>query len=89
LQNKLPELLEEVNLATRKKWWQQDGAPHFHRIVMEYLNNIFHERWIGRYKYIRKPPRSPDLTSCDFFVELHKKYCLQNSVDICRRHEKL
>jgi len=39
LQNKLPELLEEVDLATRQKmWWQQDGAlPH--RIMMEYLNN--------------------------------------------------
>lgn len=23
---------------------------------------------------IRLPPRSSDLTSCDFFVELHKKY---------------
>ncbi|KYN29436.1 hypothetical protein ALC57_01103, partial [Trachymyrmex cornetzi] len=35
LQNKLLELLEEVDLATRQKmWWQQDGAPpHSHRIV--------------------------------------------------------
>jgi len=23
-----------------------------------------------------------------FLVGLHKKYCLQNSADICRRHEK-
>jgi len=54
LQNKLPELLEEVDLATRQKmWWQQDASPppHSHHIVMEYFN-IFHERWIGRYGYI-------------------------------------
>jgi len=46
LQNKLFELLEEVDLATgQKMWWQQDGAsPHSHRIVMEHLNNIFRER---------------------------------------------
>jgi len=68
LQKKLPELLEEVDLATRQKmWWQQDGTPpHSHRIVMEYLNNVFHERWLGRYGYIRWPPWSPDLTLCDF-----------------------
>jgi len=53
----LPEFLGEVDLATRQMRWQQDGAlPHFHRIVMEYLNNIFHERWIGRYGYIRWLP---------------------------------
>jgi len=35
LQNKLPELLEEVDLATRQKmWWQQDD-DHSHRIVMD------------------------------------------------------
>jgi len=68
LQNKLSELLEEVDLATRQKmWWQQDDVPpHSHHIMMEYLNNIFHESWIGRYGYIRWPPRSPDLTSRDF-----------------------
>lgn len=46
LQNKLPELLEEVDLTTRQKiWWQQNNAlPHSYRIVTEYFNNIFHER---------------------------------------------
>ena len=55
LQNKFPKLLEEVDLATRqKKMWQQDDAPPYsHHIVTEYLNNIFHERWIGKYGYIR------------------------------------
>jgi len=44
LQNKWPELLEEVDLD-KKMWWQQDDVPpHSHCIVMEYLNNIFHEK---------------------------------------------
>lgn len=89
LQNKLPELLEEVDLATQKNiWWQQDGAPpHSHCIVTEYFNNIFHDRWIGRYGYIRWPPRSSDLSSPNFFLWGYKKYFLQNA-DICKRHEK-
>jgi len=30
-----------------------------------------------------------DLTSCEFLlVRLHKIYCLQNSADVYRRHEK-
>jgi len=74
LQNKLSEPLEEVNLATgQKMWWQQDGVPlHSQRIVMEYLNNIFRERWIRRYGYIRLPQRSPDLISYYFFCEYIK-----------------
>jgi len=89
-QDKLLELLEEVDLATQQKiWWQQDSAPPYsHHIVMKYLNNIFHERWIEKYGYIRRLLRSSDLTSSDFFVGLYKKYYLQNSADICRRLEK-
>jgi hypothetical protein len=49
--------------------WQQDGAPaHCGRIVKEYLNEIF-LFWIGRGGNIPEthwPPRSPDLTPCDF-----------------------
>jgi len=53
LQNKLPELLKEFDLAIRQKlWWQQDAPLHSLSIVNEYLNNIFYERWIGRYGYI-------------------------------------
>ena len=42
----LPELLEELEIDTRRQMWlQQDGAPcYFHRIVRNYLNDKFEDR---------------------------------------------
>jgi hypothetical protein len=54
--------------------WQQDGAPrHFLHDVREWLKEVFPRRWIGRagpedMVFSRWPPRSPDLTPCDFFL---------------------
>lgn len=49
-------------------WFQQDGAPpHYHLDVRRYLNVVFPARWIGRRGSVEWPPRSPDLTPCDFF----------------------
>lgn len=54
--------------------YQQDGAPpHFHLDVRDFLNTRLKNRWIGRggdddEKFLSWPPRSPDLTPCDFFV---------------------
>lgn len=54
--------------------FQQDGAPpHWHNEVRAWLNATVPERWIGRkgpndracYAW---PPRSPDLTPCDFYL---------------------
>lgn len=53
--------------------FQQDGCPtHFHYDVRDYLNTNLSQRWIGRFgpedeALMRWPPRSPDLTPCDFF----------------------
>jgi hypothetical protein len=55
---------------------QQDGAPpHFHLEVRRHLNTTLPQRWIGRTfrcnensALIPWPPRSPDLTPCDFFL---------------------
>ncbi|EFN61939.1 hypothetical protein EAG_00101, partial [Camponotus floridanus] len=48
---------------------QQDGAPpHYARIVRDFLNERFNNRWIGRGGPIAWPPRSPDLTSPDFYL---------------------
>lgn len=70
LQENLPILLENVDLNTRREMWlQQDGAPvHYHRIVRHYLDEAFHNRWIGRRGPIAWPARSPDLTPIDFFL---------------------
>ena len=54
--------------------FQQDGAPpHWSLNVREFLNTNLPNRWIGRAGqddnvFCKWPPRSPDLTVCDFFL---------------------
>jgi hypothetical protein len=56
LQNELPEQLDDVPLAARIAT----------RLLMQYLNDTFLNRWIGRGSTINWPPRSPDVTPFDF-----------------------
>ena len=64
-----PQLDQEMNNYI----FQQDGAPpHWHRNVRTYLNHTLPLRWIGRswqddLVLNSWPPRSPDLTPCNFF----------------------
>ena len=54
--------------------FKQDGAPaHWKLSVRAYLNENLPGRWIGRAGnddsvLLKWPPRSPDLTPCDFFL---------------------
>jgi len=54
--------------------FQQDGSPaHFHCEVRQYLNTVLPGRWIGRASENDQPltlcpPRSRDITPCDFFL---------------------
>ena len=50
--------------------YQQDGAPpHYALEVRKFLNYNFPGQWIGRgSETIAWPPRSPDLTTLDFFL---------------------
>lgn len=50
--------------------FQQDGAsPHFATKNIDLLNENLANRWIGRgSNLIEWPPRSPDLTICDYFL---------------------
>ena len=49
--------------------YQRGGAPpHFSNIVRDHLNEVFPNRWIGRGSPRIWAPRSPDLTSLDFFA---------------------
>lgn len=68
LQNELPALLEDVSLHSRcRMYMQHDGAPiHYTRPVIQHLNAVYPNRWIGRGSLIRWPARSPDLTPLDF-----------------------
>lgn len=52
-----------------KLWiYQQDGAPcHFAADARAILDEKLPGRWIGRRGPMEWPPRSPDLTPCDFW----------------------
>ena len=59
----------------RGLWWAQDGAPA-HRLieVRDRLNRVFGNNWvIGLGQDVEWPPRSPDLTPCDFFLWVYLK----------------
>ena len=50
-------------------WMQHDGAPPYYTLCSrQVINEIFNEKWIGRGGPIAWPPRSPDLTSQDYFL---------------------
>jgi hypothetical protein len=49
LKNELREKLEDVPLTTRiAMYFHHDGAPHYIRLVMQHLNDTFHNRRVGR-----------------------------------------
>ena len=66
---------------------QLDGAPppNFHRNVRVFLNRVLQQRWIGRAAkgdnhLLPWPPRSPDLTPCDFFLWGFVRQCLCTTI---------
>lgn len=69
MQNVIEEFLDDCNLEDRPQiFLQQDGAPaHNYRLVTDWLNETFNDRWIGTGGPVLWPPRSPDLTPLDFF----------------------
>lgn len=70
LREVLPDLLDDVPLQTlQRMWYLLDGAPaHYAREVVTHLNVAYPDRWIGRNGPVLWPPRSPDLTPCDYFL---------------------
>lgn len=75
LQHDLPGLLEDVPLQTRRNMiYQHDGAPaHSTTRVINWLQEKYHHKVIGRNAPISWPPRSPDLTPMDFYLWGHFK----------------
>ena len=50
-------------------WWSQDGAPaHQTRLVRDRLEQLCPRRVIGIGHQVEWPPRSSDLTPCDYFL---------------------
>ena len=60
----LMRFLHSINRA----WFQQVGSTsHTARILMAAVRQLFGERVISKNGDIQWPPRSPDLSACDFF----------------------
>ena len=56
------------------------------RAVRELLRNVFTDRIIALNHTIEWPPRSPDLTPCDFFLWGHlKSKVLKGKLDLVKR----
>ena len=61
--------LQNLNIDLASVYFQHDGATaHTARHSMATLRTVFEGRLISRFGDIPWPPRSPDLTACDFFL---------------------
>jgi len=65
-------LMPQLNEDSNDYIFQQDSSPAHYKDVRRYLNRNLPQKWIGRTgkeddALMRWPPRSPDLTPCDFF----------------------
>lgn len=59
-------------------YFQQDGAtPHTANIVQNWLKTKFDDRFIDKLQW---PPRSPDLSACDFFLWGYLKSRVYNPI---------
>ena len=57
------------NNRFRYLWWAQDGAPpHTTVLVSTWMTEFFGDKVIALNHPNEWPPRSPDLTPCDFFL---------------------
>lgn len=70
LENYLMPALDDINLQDRRNlYFQHDGCPAHSAIsVRNWLDQHFHNKWIGQFGPIRWPARSPDITPLDFFL---------------------
>ncbi len=67
------------NIGKSVMWWQQDRAPcHTSNATMRYLRGQFLGKVISLRGDIPWPPRSPDLTVCDFFLWGYLKHKIWN-----------
>lgn len=79
----------EQNVNRAAVWWQQDGAPaHTSNASLHYLRGQFPGRVMSRRGDWPWPPRSPDLTVCDFFLWGYMKQAIWN-VDLHEQPKNL
>ena len=76
LTENFPDFLKEVPLAERNRIIFQQNSVELHnaRVVINYLNEQFPGRWMGRYSLTSCPLRSPDLNPLTFsYGDIAKK----------------
>ncbi len=63
----VPQLKRRRKLS--RTFFQQDGATcHTSRVTLEFLRKHFGDRLVSRSTEFQWPPRSPDLSVCDYFL---------------------
>lgn len=72
----IPDIVERLG-SIAEVCFQQDGAPaHTAKLTMEFLKSQFGNNVISRNFQHEWPPRSPDLTPCDFYLWGTVKDCV-------------
>ena len=72
--------LQNNEYFNRNTWFQQDGATaHTANVSMNAVRELFPEKNISRNGTIPWPPRSPDLSPCDFFLWGYLKSVVYNT----------
>lgn len=72
----IPELQRRC-IDRQHLWFQQDGAmAHTTSASMAVMRSLFPNRLISRFGDVSWPPRSPDLSTCDFFLWGLLKSCV-------------
>ncbi|XP_043467054.1 uncharacterized protein LOC122501561 [Leptopilina heterotoma] len=75
LKNYVPRLVRASGIAAGRKYrFMQDGAGiHRSKVALKTLRSLYGKRIIALGTKREWPPRSPDLTPCDFFLWGHVK----------------
>ena len=69
-----------LNIDIENTWFQQDGATaHTARVSIVAVRRLFGNRVISRNGDIAWPPRSPDLSVCDFYLWGYLKSVVYNT----------
>src|SRR5215469_7289187 len=69
LRNFLRPQFPSLRVNMEEMWFQQDGATaHTARASMTVVRQMFPQHVVSRFGDVPWPPRSPDLSACDFFL---------------------
>jgi len=69
LRNFLRPQLGSLRVNMEEMWFQQDGATaHTAKASMTVVRPMFPQHVVSGFGGVPWPPRSPDLSACDFFL---------------------